>query len=108
MTGRAGFPSPQAGPVRWKTRLKRIAFRLFYHSGLELLVARSIKVNAAAMIMYHGVCDNSRLPPEVDFHLSAATFEQHLRMLKRRYPIIPCANCSNGSSGAIHSEKRSS
>lgn len=75
--------------VPWKTRLKRIVFRVFYYSGLELLVARSLRVNAAAVIMYHGVCDTSRLPPEVDFHLKTSVFERHIRMLKRRYPVVP-------------------
>lgn len=74
--------------MSWKTRLKRAAFRLLYYSGLELLVARSLRVNAAAVIMYHGVCDTSQLPPEVDFHLNSSIFDRHMRMLKRRYPVV--------------------
>jgi peptidoglycan/xylan/chitin deacetylase (PgdA/CDA1 family) len=73
---------------RWKAGVKRFLFWLFYYSGLELLIARCIKVDAAAVIMYHGVCNDSRLPPEVDFHLTADTFDRHLRMLQRRYPVI--------------------
>jgi len=73
---------------RWKAGVKRILFWLFYYSGLELLVARCINVNAAAVIMYHGVCSDSRLPPEVDFHLTPDDFDRHVRMLKRRYPVI--------------------
>jgi peptidoglycan/xylan/chitin deacetylase (PgdA/CDA1 family) len=74
--------------IRWKAWLKRAAFRLLYYSGLELLVARSLRVNAAAVIMYHGVCDASQLPPEVDFHLNSSIFDRHLRMLKRRYAVV--------------------
>jgi peptidoglycan/xylan/chitin deacetylase (PgdA/CDA1 family) len=72
-----------------KLWIKRLLFRLLYYSGVELLLARSVKVNAAAVIMYHGVCDDSRLPPEVDFHLPRSVFEAHMRMLKRRYPVVP-------------------
>jgi peptidoglycan/xylan/chitin deacetylase (PgdA/CDA1 family) len=75
--------------MRWKTWIKRAAFRLSYYSGLELLITRSLPVDAAAVIMYHGVCDASRLPPEVDFHLKSSTFDRHMRMLKRRYPVVP-------------------
>jgi peptidoglycan/xylan/chitin deacetylase (PgdA/CDA1 family) len=73
---------------RWKAGVKRILFWFFYYSRLELLVARCINVDAAAVIMYHGVCNDSRLPPEVDFHLTPDAFERHMRMLKRRYPVI--------------------
>jgi len=62
--------------ARWKAGVKRFLFWLFYYSGLELLVARCIKIDAAAVIMYHGVCNDSRLPPEVDFHLTADAFEE--------------------------------
>src|ERR1017187_3184910 len=73
--------------IRWKAWLKRAAFRLLYYSGLELLVARSLRVNAAAVIMYHGVCDASQLPPEVGFPLYRCTFYPLLRSLKR--PTAP-------------------
>lgn len=73
----------------WKTWVKRSAFRLAYYSGLEVLIARTLPVNAAAILMYHGVCDNSCLPGEVDFHLKIPAFERHMRMLKRRYPVVP-------------------
>lgn len=73
----------------WKTWVKRSTFRLAYYSGLEFVVAKTLPVNAAAILMYHGVCDNSCLPGEVDFHLKSAAFERHMRMLKRRYPVVP-------------------
>lgn len=73
----------------WKSTVKRALFRLAYYSGLELLLARLVPANAAAIVMFHGVCDDSRLPPEVDFHLTSEAFERHLRMLKRRYPVVP-------------------
>ena len=75
--------------TRCKIRLKRLLFRLFYFSGLELLLVRALKVNAAAVIMYHGVCEDSQLPPEVDFHLTRSEFDGHMRMLKRRYAVVP-------------------
>ena len=79
----------------WKTWVKRSAFRLAYYSGLELLIAKTLPVNAAAILMYHGVCDNSCLPGEVDFHLNVPAFERHMRMLKRRYPVVPLETLLN-------------
>lgn len=84
-TASAASP-PRSG---WKLRVKRFLYRLFYYSGLEFLVARCLRVNAAAVIMYHGVCDASFLPPEVDFHLPSRNFEQQVRALRRRYPVVP-------------------
>ncbi len=73
----------------WKTWVKRTVFRLTYYSGIEWLIARCVPCNAAVIVMYHGVCDDSRLPPEVDFHLKSAVFDRHMRMLKRRYQVVP-------------------
>ncbi len=75
--------------IRWKTWVKRAAYRFAYYSGLEYLISRSLPVNAAVILMYHGVSDRSRLPAEVDFHLTTAAFERQMRMLKRRYRVVP-------------------
>ena len=47
-----------------------------------------IHADAAAVIMYHGVCDDSKLPEQVGFHLTPQVFERQLRILQRRYPVI--------------------
>ncbi|HLH06304.1 MAG TPA: polysaccharide deacetylase family protein [Terriglobales bacterium] len=71
-------------------RLVKAAFFIFlYYSGIERLLARLIRPNAIAVLMYHGVCDRAVLPPEINFHLPPCEFEQQMRALKSRYEVVP-------------------
>ena len=89
-----------------KLLLKRILYRLFYYSGVEFLAARCLRVNAAAVIMYHGVCDNPQLPPEVDFHLTRRDFERQVRGLRRRYPVVPLSELLDSLNRGERLDKR--
>ena len=71
-----------------KARLKSAIFFCLYYSGLEWVAARLLRVNAVAMLMYHGVCDEAPIPPEINFHVGRAVFERQMRALKRRYRVI--------------------
>lgn len=76
-------------PHPWKRRLKSVIFFCLYYSGLEWLLARLIHADAAAILMYHGVCDNSPLPRHINFHHKRRVFEAQMRLLKRRYRVVP-------------------
>ena len=78
-----------------KTRIKSAAFFCLYYSGLEWLLARSIPVNAVAVLMYHGVCDDPPLPPHINFHHRRSVFERQMRLLKRRYRVAPLSSLIN-------------
>lgn len=71
-----------------KNRLKSAIFFALYYSGLEWLLARILPVNAAAVLMYHGVADCAEIPPEINFHVRPDIFERQMRALKRRYRVI--------------------
>src|ERR1700757_21362 len=73
----------------WKLRLKSVVYFCLYWTGLEWLVARMIRVDAAAILMYHGVCDSSLMPTHINFHHTQRIFERQMRLLKRRYRIVP-------------------
>ena len=75
--------------VALKPVLKRILSFVVYYSGIEFLLARLLSVNAAAVIMYHGVCERSKLPPGIDFHVAPKDFERQLRFLTSRYRVVP-------------------
>ena len=64
-------------------------FFVMYYTGIEWILARLIRPRAVAMLMYHGVCDETSLPPEINFHLPRAEFAQQMRALKTRYRVIP-------------------
>ena len=68
-----------------------MALFCLYYSGLEWLLARLIPVDAAAVLMYHGVCDNAPIPEQINFHVEGALFDLQMRLLKRRYRIVPLA-----------------
>lgn len=72
--------------------IKSAVFFVLYYTGIEWLLARLVPANAAAVLMYHGVCDQRHIPPHIDFHLPRDVFEQQMRALKRRYPVIPLAD----------------
>lgn len=72
-----------------KSRLKSAFFFFLYYSGIELLLAKLVRANAAAIIMYHGICEDSPLPEEIDFHLTSRDFACQIRALSRRYSIQP-------------------
>jgi peptidoglycan/xylan/chitin deacetylase (PgdA/CDA1 family) len=74
--------------VKLKPTLKCILSFVAYYSGIEFLLVKLLPLNAAAIIMYHGVCEHSKLPPEVDFHLTPEDFERQLRFLTRRYRAV--------------------
>ena len=78
--------APRGSPV--KRRIKSVVFFCLYYSGLEWLLSRLIRVDATAILMYHGVCDESPMPPDLNFHLQRSVFEQQMRVLKRRYPVL--------------------
>jgi peptidoglycan/xylan/chitin deacetylase (PgdA/CDA1 family) len=73
----------------WKLRIKSVIYLCFYYTGLEWLLARLIPVDAAAILMYHGVCDNSPMPSHINFHHNRRKFERQMRLLKRRYQVVP-------------------
>jgi peptidoglycan/xylan/chitin deacetylase (PgdA/CDA1 family) len=72
-----------------KRRIKSAIFFCLYYSGLEWLLARLIRADAAAILMYHGVCDNAPMPPQINFHHSGRSFERQMRLLKSRYRVVP-------------------
>ena len=72
-----------------KHLVKSVLFFISYYSGIERVLARLIKPRAVAILMYHGVCDQAALPPEINFHLPREEFEQQMRTLKSRYRVIP-------------------
>jgi peptidoglycan/xylan/chitin deacetylase (PgdA/CDA1 family) len=76
-------------PIGWKPRLKFVVYFCLYWTGLEWLLARLIRVDAAAILMYHGVCDNSAMPSHINFHHNRRMFERQMRLLKRRYRVVP-------------------
>jgi peptidoglycan/xylan/chitin deacetylase (PgdA/CDA1 family) len=78
-----------------KTRIKSAAFFCLYYSGLEWLLARWIPVNAVAVLMYHGVCDEPPMPPHINFHHRRSVFERQMRLLKRRYRVEPLSSVIN-------------
>ena len=78
--------APRGSPV--KRRIKSVVFFCLYYSGLEWLLSRLIRVDATAILMYHGVCDESPMPPDLNFHLKRSVFEHQMRVLKRRYPVL--------------------
>jgi peptidoglycan/xylan/chitin deacetylase (PgdA/CDA1 family) len=75
-----------------KSWIKSVVFFCLYYSGLEWLFARMIRVNAAAILMYHGVCDDAPMPAHINFHLDRDMFERQMRVLKRRYAIKPLSD----------------
>lgn len=74
-----------------KHGIKSAVFFLLYYTGVEWLLARLVPVNAAAVLMYHGVCDQRHIPEHIDFHLPRNVFERQMRALKRRYHVVPLA-----------------
>ena len=78
-----------------KRRIKSAIFFVLYYSGLEWILARMLHVNAAAMLMYHGVADCAEIPPEINFHLRADIFEHQMRALKSRYRVIALSELVN-------------
>ena len=78
-------PAPKRS---WASRVKTAVLFGLYYSGIEWLLARLLRVDAVAVLMYHGVCDGSAIPPSIDFHVSRRGFERQMRALKRRYPVI--------------------
>ena len=72
-----------------KRSIKSAIFFCLYFSGLEWLLARLIHVRAVAMLMYHGVCESTALPPHIDFHIRPRAFERQMRALKSRYRVVP-------------------
>lgn len=77
-----------AGP-RLKQSIKSTLLFCFYYSGLEWLLARLIRVQGAAVLMYHGVSDGAPIPAHINFHVEREIFERQMRILKRRYRVIP-------------------
>lgn len=71
--------------------IKSAVFFLLYYTGIEWLLARLAPVNAAAVLMYHGVCDQRHIPEPIDFHLPRDVFERQMRALKSRYDVVPLA-----------------
>jgi len=71
-----------------KRLVKSALFFVLYYSGIERVLARLIRPRAVAILMYHGVCDQASLPPEINFHLPRKEFAQQMRALRSRYPVI--------------------
>jgi peptidoglycan/xylan/chitin deacetylase (PgdA/CDA1 family) len=82
-----------------KRAIKSALFFCLYYSGLEYLLARLVSANAVAVLMYHGVCEKSIMPPEIDFHLSPTVFDQHMKTLKKRYPFVSLQQLSDVLAG---------
>lgn len=75
-----------------KQWIKSAAFFCLYYSGLEWLLARLLRTESVAVLMYHGVCDDAPMPPAINFHLDGKVFERQMRVLKRRYRVIPLSD----------------
>src|SRR5262249_41119610 len=73
----------------WANRVKSVVYFCLYWTGLEWLLARVIPAKASAILMYHGVCDNSPMPGHVNFHHRRRVFERQIRLLKSRYRVVP-------------------
>jgi len=84
---RAVDRQPRSNAV--KDAVKNVLFFLMYYSGVEFIVSKLISCDAAAILFYHGVCESSRIPKDIDFHVTPRMFDQHLRFLKRRYHLVP-------------------
>lgn len=83
-------PKPGASARNnWKRRIKSVVYFCLYFTGLEFVLARLIRAEAAAILMYHGVCDDSPMPQHINFHHTRRVFERQMRLLKRRYPVVP-------------------
>src|SRR6266851_4632452 len=75
-----------------KQWIKSAVFFCLYYSGLEWLLARLLRTDGVAVLMYHGVCDDAPLPPSINFHLEREIFERQMRVLKQRYRVIPLSD----------------
>ena len=75
--------------ARGKAVVKSLLYFVLYYTGIEFLLTRTVSVNAAAVLMYHGVTDSSFMPPHIDFHIPVGIFRRHLRFLRRRYQVVP-------------------
>ena len=73
----------------WKVWIKHVLFFCLYYTGFEWLLARLVRADAAAILMYHGVCDDAPMPRHINFHHDLALFERQMRVLKRRYRVVP-------------------
>jgi peptidoglycan/xylan/chitin deacetylase (PgdA/CDA1 family) len=71
-----------------KHTLKKAIYVGLYYSGLERILTRFLRVDAAVIIMYHGVAEQVSMPTEVNFHATGRELERQLRMLTRRYEVI--------------------
>lgn len=71
-----------------KRFVKSALFFVLYYSRIEWVLARLIRPRAAAILMYHGVCNATSLPPEINFHLPCEEFAQQMRALKSRYRVV--------------------
>ena len=71
-----------------KAAVRSVLAGVLYYTALDRLLARLLPCNAAAVIMYHGVCSRSDMPEEINFHVTPEEFERHMRLLKSRYPVI--------------------
>src|SRR5215472_11702806 len=65
-----------------KPRIKSVIYFCLYYSGLEWLLAHLIRVDAVAVLMYHGVCDDPPMPRHINFHHRKRVFERQMRVLK--------------------------
>jgi peptidoglycan/xylan/chitin deacetylase (PgdA/CDA1 family) len=75
-------------PMSIKLTLKKVLYVSLYYSGLERLLTRLLRVDAAVILMFHGVAEQVSMPPEVNFHIPSKTLDRLLQMLTRRYGVI--------------------
>ena len=77
------------------SRIKAAVLFGLYYSGVEWLLARLLRVDAVAVLMYHGVCDGTSIPPSINFHVSRKGFDRQMRLLKTRYPVIALSDLAS-------------
>jgi peptidoglycan/xylan/chitin deacetylase (PgdA/CDA1 family) len=83
---------PRTALKQW---IKSAIFFCLYYSGLEYVMARLLPAEAVAVLMYHGVCDGAMMPAHINFHVARDTFGRQMRVLKRRYPIVPLSDVAS-------------
>lgn len=73
--------------VRLKSFAKRMLSALFFYSGLEWVMLRTIGTRTVTILAFHSVNYNKYLPPATNFSITPEEFEKKLRFL-RRYNVI--------------------
>jgi peptidoglycan/xylan/chitin deacetylase (PgdA/CDA1 family) len=72
----------------FKHSIKKGLYAGLYYSGVEWLITRLMPVDAAVILMFHGVAEQVSMPASVNFHTTSRVLDAQVRMLMRRYEVI--------------------